>query len=529
MKEETTQSISILPAQQNPKAAVASTHILVIGASGDVAKKKIYPALFELYHNNFVEGERNLRIHGFARSQLSSTQFRNQIKYVRSISFFTSRCINSIHNAILIIQISFSFCRPHLRPVIHNDSINPNNVSVDNFLSTCHYYRGRGYDDEVAMTHLLSQFTMSTQPNILLVYLAIPPNLFPVVTLSIRNVIRKTQFIPFDNIRIILEKPFGHDTASCQELITALEQQKWRESNLFRIDHYLGKTMIRNILHLRHQLIQKASLPAWSNRNVQSVHILLKETLTIDGRGGYYDTYGVVRDVIQNHLLQILALLTMELPKTTKCVRDYKVQLLEQLSSIQISDCIFGQYEGYTNDATIPDKNSKTPTYACIRLFTTHHNPTWYGVPFYLEAGKALDVAVCEVRIKFKDNPVRRQLAKTLVIRIQPSPSVYVENSDEFSGRGMKPRRTINFTETILHDSSICPLSAYATLILDALHGSSTNFVRADELLASWRIFTPLLHEYERNGCIRPLIYAVGSSGPAERFNFLQAIARSSL
>ena len=379
------------------------------------------------------------------------------------------------------------------------------------------------------MIHLLSQFSKSEQPNrLLLVYLAVPPNLFPIVTLTIRNVILRTKIVPFENIRIVLEKPFGHDTASCRALMAALEQQKWNESNLFRIDHYLGKVMIRKILYIRQLLMQNSSLPMWSNRHVQSIHIVLKETLTIGGRGGYYDNYGVVRDVIQNHLLQILTLLIMELPQSTKCVRDNKVQFLEQLSTIQISDCIFGQYEGYSNDATILDKSSKTPTYACIRLFT-RHNSEWVGVPFYLEAGKALDVAVCEIRIKFKGDPVQQQLGKTLVIQIQPSPSVYMEVTDDLANHRKGLCQKIDYTDQILRDDTTSPVGAYATLILDVLNGNTANFVRADELLASWRIVTPLLHEYERNSKIRSLIYAVGSSGPEERSNFLQPKARSSL
>ena len=382
------------------------------------------------------------------------------------------------------------------------------------------------------MIHALSQFSFSKQQNTWLhVYLAVPPSMFSVVTLTIRNVIQNTRLVPLHNIRIVLEKPFGHDTASCRDLLTTLEQQQWQESNLFRIDHYLGKAAIRNIVHLRQQLSRKSHFPAWNNRTIQSVHILLKETVTIEGRGGFYDAYGVVRDVIQNHLLQVLTLVIMGLPNATADVRDCKVELLQQLQTIRISDCIFGQYEGYSNDATIQDKGSKTPTYACIRLFTKEHYPEWAGVPFYLEAGKALDVTVCEVRIRFKDNLFPKKLPKTLVIRIQPSPSVYLQDVDDGTGRGVGQRRTVDVGDTSsLPDSHHDPLGAYASLILDVLRGKSENFVRADELLAAWRIFTPLLHEYERNGSsIRPMIYATGSSGPAERLAFLQSKVRSSL
>lgn len=370
---------------------------------------------------------------------------------------------------------------------------------------------------------------MATQQSFLLVYLAIPPNIFPTVTLTMRNVIHKMRILPFDNVRIVLEKPFGNDTASCHALLSALDEQKWQESNLFRIDHYLGKVAVRNILLLRQQWTRQFPFLTWNNRTIQSVHIISKETLTVEGRGGYYDSYGVVRDVIQNHLLQILTLLIMELPITAEYVRDYKVQLLQQLSTIRIADCILGQYEGYLNDTTIQDKSSKTPTYACIRLFT-NHNPKWAGVPFYLEAGKALNVAICEVRMKLKQNLGQLKKGPTnLVIRIQPSPAVYMEDIDEHTDSEGRPHRTVDFADQLFHGGSRSSLGAYAALILEVLHGKSINFVRADELLASWRIFTPLLHEYERNRNIRPVTYKVGSSGPIERLTFLQPEAKSSL
>jgi glucose-6-phosphate 1-dehydrogenase len=373
------------------------------------------------------------------------------------------------------------------------------------------------------MIHLLSPF--ATNIHNILIYLAIPPNIFTTATLTIRNTLRQINTIPFDNVRIILEKPFGHDTLSCQLLLQELQQQQWNESSMYRIDHYLGKHAVRNIITIRQYLEKQHSTYSWNNMNhntVQSVHILLKETFGIEQRGGYYDAYGVIRDVIQNHLLQILTLLIMKIPlhTTAESIRDSKVHVLQSIETVQMHDCLFGQYDGYVNDPSIQDKNSKTPTYACIRLLVNHHLPNWMGVPLYLEAGKALDDGICEIRINMK------QSNTTFVLQIQPLPSIGLEYNNirvPISSLTKDCQQSLSMANEIFqaidHTSS---LGAYTTLIVDALHGQSTNFVRNDELLEAWRIFTPILHEYERNNRIQPISYPCGSSGPVGRLEFVQ-------
>jgi glucose-6-phosphate 1-dehydrogenase len=332
-------------------------------------------------------------------------------------------------------------------------------------------------------------------------------------------------------VRIVLEKPFGHDTASCLQLLQALStDQGWSERDLFRIDHYLGKAVVRNIVTLRQQAWLSAK---WNRRFVQCVHIVWKEPFGIEGRGNYFDAYGIIRDVIQNHLVQILSLLAMELPQamnttmtptTTETIRNAKVRVLKSMPTIQARDCIVGQYNGYLDDASIVNKDSKTCTYACIR--TRIDNDRWRGVPFLLEAGKALDEHLCEARLHFRTaQTTTKLLPAVLILRIQPNPLVYWESSstpDWANHAELRRNEKLTSIAQTARDRISSNDDEYASLILDAIRGRSDHFVRNDELLEAWRVFTPLLNHLD-NEQRRPSSYAPRTFGPDGRSAFVEA------
>jgi glucose-6-phosphate 1-dehydrogenase len=206
--------------------------------------------------------------------------------------------------------------------------------------------------------------------------------------------------------KLIVEKPFGRDLESFEELNQTLSEH-FAEDRLFRIDHYLGKEMVQNLTVLRFSNIWFEKI--WNRDSIQCVILTFKEPFGTEGRGGYFDQYGIIRDILQNHLLQVLTLLAMETPTkvagqdSSKAIRDAKVGVLNAISEIQLEDVVLGQYEGYTDDETITDKDTNTPTFATIRL--SINTPRWAGVPIIMKAGKAMNEHKSEMRIQFKDAP----------------------------------------------------------------------------------------------------------------------------
>jgi len=264
--------------------------------------------------------------------------------------------------------------------------------------------------------------------------------------------------------------------------------------------------------------------PLWNNKYVSNVQITFKEDIGTDGRGGYFDEFGIIRDVMQNHLIQILALVAMEAPATLSAedVRDEKVKLLRAVAPISMSDIVIGQYVadkdkkhlGYLDDTTVP-KNSITPTFATAIL--NIKNSRWNGTPFILKCGKALNERKAEVRIQFKipgNNLFESPQPNELVLRVQPNESIYLKLTSK------KPGLKTDFEQVELDLSyksrfNITELpEAYERLILDVVRGDHNLFVRSDELQTAWDIFTPILHQLEADKR-KPEIYEFGSRGPA--------------
>ncbi|KAF9340678.1 Glucose-6-phosphate 1-dehydrogenase [Linnemannia elongata] len=472
-----------------PKDSKHLYTVIVLGASGDLAKKKTFPALFGLYKNKYLD--QNTHIIGYARTKMDQATFEGHVsKYIK----------------------------------IKTEA---DKVALQQFLKLCSYQDGQ-YDQDKDFQNLekhIVEVEKASGSTARLFYMALPPSVFiPVATSLKRNNYHNFEK---DGIltRLIVEKPFGMDLESSRklgrELGALFSEDEASYPSIYRIDHYLGKEMVKNLMILRFANVIFGSV--WNRQSIDNVQITFKEKIGTEGRGGYFDEFGIIRDVMQNHLLQILSLVAMEPPVSLSAedVRDEKVKVLRFIPPIVKENVLLGQYgksedgkePGYLDDKTVPH-GSKTPTYAAATLFI--HNDRWSGVPFMLKCGKALDQQKTEIRIQFKDVPgnLFTGLSRNeIVIRVQPNEAVYVKMMNKEPGLGMKTIISdLDLSYSSRFNDSVIP-EAYESLILDALNGDHSNFVRDDELDAAWKIFTPILKSIDQ-GEIDPIPYAYGSRGP---------------
>ncbi len=464
------------------KDADVPLSIIVIGASGDLARKKIFPALFALYCQSFLP--KDVNIIGFARSPMSDEGFRSLIT-----ENLTCRYAPGVS------------CAQYM----------------DEFLSRCIYCSG-AYDSHEAFLNLYERVRPlegAGRAN-RVYYMAIPPFLF----LDVTRALGDAGLVNCDESpgwsRAVVEKPFGSDRASSDELVAGMARV-FSEEQTFRIDHYLGKEVIQNLLVLR--FANGIFAPLWSRDCVESVRIAWKEDIGVGDRGGYFDTYGIVRDVMQNHLLQILSLVAMEPPSHFDAlhVRDEKVRVLRAIPPVALEDVVLGQYRSYTEEPGIP-RDSRTPTFAAAVLKI--NNARWDGVPFHISAGKGLDQRITEIRMRFRPvadvtfrDATGSASANELVIRVQPDEGIHLNIINKAPGLEMKLVETaldLRYASTF---DALIP-DAYECLLLDVIRGDKSLFIRHDELAAAWDIFTPALHEMNERSVI-PDLYDFGSSGLA--------------
>ncbi|KAJ1735923.1 Glucose-6-phosphate 1-dehydrogenase [Coemansia biformis] len=460
------------------------TTVVVFGASGDLAKKKTFPALFHLYQRGLLP--KRVRIVGYARTRLSPEDFHK-----RATSFLGPEAASK---------------------------------DVEGFLRLCVYVSGQ-YDvpdDFRALRKEIENQDTAINPEgrserVRVYYMALPPSVF----LDVATQIKGCVYDDGCTNRIVIEKPFGHDLESSRQLSNDIGAL-FSEHEVFRIDHYLGKEMVKNILTLRFANVFYEAV--WSHHYISNVQITFKEPFGTEGRGGYVDEFGIIRDVMQNHLLQVLSIVAMRQPESLRSedIRDRKTEVLRRILPIQLEDTLLGQYvgtrggggkPGYKDDDTVP-AGSTTATYAQCVLHVD--NDRWRGVPWVMKAGKALDEAKMTIRIQFKDMPnaLFPNLARNeLVIQVSPKESVYIKTI--VKEPGLSTNLAMSELDLSYHKryQDIKIPDAYATLILDVLNGDHSNFVRSDELDEAWRIFTPLLHQIEKEQVV-PLPYEYGSRGP---------------
>ncbi|KAJ0500347.1 putative glucose-6-phosphate dehydrogenase (NADP(+)) [Helianthus annuus] len=473
-----------------PEQTESNLSVTVVGASGDLAKKKIFPALFALFYEDCLPP--NFIIFGYARTKMTDEELREMI----------SRTLT---------------CRIDKRENCGD--------KMEEFLQRCFYHSGQ-YDSEEHFAELDKKLKQKEEGKLSnrLFYLSIPPNIFV-------DVVRCASCKASSGngwTRVIVEKPFGRDSESSGELTRSLKQYL-AEEQIFRIDHYLGKELVENLSVLRFSNL--VFEPLWSRNYIRNVQFIFSEDFGTEGRGGYFDNYGIIRDIMQNHLLQILALFAMETPVSLDAedVRNEKVKVLRSMRKLRLEDVVIGQYKGqskggktylgYTEDPTVPN-DSLTPTFAAAALFID--NARWDGVPFLMKAGKALNTRRAEIRVQFRHVPgnlYKRNFGmdmdkatNELVLRVQPDEAIYLKINNKVPGLGMRlDRSDLNLLYKTRYSKEIS--DAYERLLLDAIEGERRLFIRSDELDAAWSIFTPLLKELETKK-ITPELYPYGSRGP---------------
>ncbi|XP_062211531.1 glucose-6-phosphate 1-dehydrogenase, chloroplastic-like isoform X2 [Phragmites australis] len=473
-----------------PGQGGSTVSITVVGASGDLAKKKIFPALFALFYEDCLP--EHFTVFGYARSKMSDEELRNMISMTLT-------------------------CRIDKRENCGD--------KMEQFLQRCFYQSGL-YNSEEGFAELdrkLKEKEAGKLPNRLF-YLSIPPNIFVDVVRSAS----RTASSSSGWTRFIVEKPFGRDSESSGELTRSLKKYL-AEEQIFRIDHYLGKELVENLSVLRFSNL--VFEPLWSRNYIRNVQLIFSEDFGTEGRGGYFDNYGIIRDIMQNHLLQILALFAMETPVSLDAedIRNEKVKVLRSMRQLKLEDVVVGQYKGHTrggrsypgyaDDPTVP-KGSITPTFAAAALFID--NARWDGVPFLMKAGKALHTRRAEIRVQFRRVPgnlYRRNIGtdldkatNELVLRVQPDEAIYLKINNKVPGLGVRlDSSNLNLLYSERYRREIP--DAYERLLLDAIEGERRLFIRSDELDAAWGIFTPVLRELEHKR-VAPELYPYGSRGP---------------
>jgi glucose-6-phosphate 1-dehydrogenase len=468
--------------------------LIIFGVTGDLARKKLMPAVYDLANRGLLPP--GFSLVGFARRDWAHQDFAQVV-----------------HDAV----------REHARTPFRE-------ATWRQLAQGFRFVPGEFSDDEafdrLATTVKDLDEVQGTAGNHAF-YLSIPPSSFPVVC---KQLARSGLADQADGQwrRVVIEKPFGHDLASARELNEVVEDI-FPPDSVFRIDHYLGKETVQNILALRfaNQLYE----PIWNGNYVDHVQITMAEDIGIGGRAGYYDGIGAARDVIQNHLLQLLALVAMEEPVSFDA-RDLRAEKEKVLSAVRLPPDLGkhtarGQYDGgwqggvkvvgYLEEDGIP-LDSRTETYAAIRLDIDTRR--WAHVPFYLRTGKRLGRRVTEVAVVFKRAPhlpfestATEELGQNaLVVRVQPDEGVTIRFGSKVPGTSMEVRDvTMDFGYG--HSFTEASPEAYERLLLDVLLGDPPLFPRHEEVELSWRILDPIEHFWAKHG--RPEPYAAGGWGPA--------------
>ncbi len=465
--------------------------VVIFGASGDLTFRKLMPSLYQLYQDKLLSP--NFCIYGFARSKLTSQEYRQQLKQS-----------GDYHDEFLNRIFFFS----------------------GNYSNSQDYQQ---FVDQLQETELELGLNGNR-----LVYLATPPELVRDIVSHAHqtSLIRKGRGSE-PNCRVIFEKPFGTDLESAKQLNSFLDQFL-DEDQIYRIDHYLGKETVQNILVFR--FANSIFGPLLNNQYVHNVQITVSETLGVEQRGGYFDQAGILRDMVQNHMSQLLTLIAMEAPASFDA-RDIHAEKIKVLSSIRYYDesealenSIRAQYaagivggkkvSAYRDEEGV-DPASKTETYVALKLLID--NWRWVGVPFYLRVGKRLAKKSSEIVINFKPLPLSlfrcssfdKVESNAIIIRIQPEEGITIEFNSKVPGYENRLKSVDMDFDYEQSFASKLP-EAYERLLMDALIGDSTLFIHKSEVERSWDIFGSFLNAWKKFDRCQLLTYPAGSEGPKE-------------
>ena len=472
---------------------------VVFGGTGDLAERKLIPALYKRHHDGQIIG--TSRIIGAARADMDTQAYRD-------------------------------FAAEALNEHVGKKNLDPN--ALESFLQRLHYQAVDAKSDKgwASLKKMLGD-----DDRVRAYYLAVGPSIFGDIAAKLH-----AQGLIRERSRLVIEKPIGKDLESAREL-NKIVGKHFREDQIFRIDHYLGKETVQNLMALRfaNTLFQ----PVWNASFIDHVQITVAENIGVEGRGGYYDKSGAIRDMVQNHLLQLLCLVAMEPPASidANAVRDEKLKVLRSLKKIDASNCnkvtVRGQYKaGASNGEAVPAyldelENSQSDTETFVALKTEIETWRWAGVPFYLRTGKRLSTRVSEIVIQFKPvphnvfgEPGSGMKANCLILRLQPDEGVRQSIMIKDPGPGGLRLREVALDMSFAESFDVHAPDAYERLLLDVIRGNQTLFMRRDEVEAAWQWIDPIVEAWASTGqeCAK---YTSGSWGPTASIALIERDGRT--
>ncbi len=480
-----------------PNIKTNPTIITIFGGSGDLTKRKLIPALYNLYLDNWLN--KQFRIICTGRSQISDADFIKGIK--EAVDTFSRRGKTKKSDWEKFSQFIEYQRADFTQPAFYSFL----NKEIKQF-------------SDAAMCPVNKIF-----------YMAVPPQFFETIASKIgeAGLADDRQYA-----RLVIEKPFGTDLESAKKLNASL-LSIFEETQLYRIDHYLGKETVQNILAFR--FANALFEPTWNRNYIDHIQITVAEKIGIEDRGGYYENSGIIRDMIQNHLLQLVCLIAMEPPVSFNAneVRNKKVDVLHAIRKIKREEvhdfAVRGQYgegwlegekvKGYRQEKDVAPE-STTPTFAALKFYID--NWRWSGVPFYIRSGKRMSQSISVITIEFKPVPHQSFPAEALdnwqpnrmVLNLQPDMGIRVRFQAKKPGLQMELNPVdmlFNYNDT--YASTGTP-EGYETLLLDVIEGDATLFMRADQVEAAWELIMPILSTWEANPSVNFPNYAAGSYGP---------------